>query len=150
MQFLLLLGLIFFAAFFLLSFFKDLKFHQTENFYNIVPTGVIDPDFIPNSQTLGYYDFGTRQRYQIVDRGSVDRDGVDLNCNAVEISSILQWIRWNDPDVLNKYVLRFDPSADINNPNDAPRILKELLRNLPSQHKYVPLLRTCSPVAVRV
>jgi hypothetical protein len=117
-----------------------------ERFANILPTGMIDQEFVsPNEDPLAYYDASSNQTYQRVGGG-----GVDMNCNDVELRSIIHWIRWNDPAVLNRYVLRDDPSANIDNPNDAPRILKSLLRNLPSQHKYVPILQKCYPVNVRV
>ncbi len=116
-----------------------------ESFFNILPTELIDPQYYTLTEGGGYFDRGSGQEYEQVGLG-----GVDLNCNAVEIRSILHWIRWNDPDVLNRFVFRYDPSADIYNPDDAPRILKCLLRNLPSQHKYVPLIRNCFPVTVRV
>jgi hypothetical protein len=116
-----------------------------EAFYNVLPTELIDPQYLNLSEVNGYYDNSTGQTFATVGGG-----GVDLNCNAVETKAILNWIRWNDPDVLNRYVFRFDPSANIYNPDDAPRILKALLRNLPSQHKYIPILQNCFPITVRV
>lgn len=116
-----------------------------EQFYNILPTEIIDTEYLNLNQGRAYFDAASGQSYQVVGKG-----GVDLNCNAVETRAILHWIRWNDPAVLNHYVFRFDPSANIDNPDDAPRILKMLLRNLPSQHKYVPILSNCFPTTVRV
>jgi hypothetical protein len=116
-----------------------------EHFANILPTSLIDPEYISPTAGAAYYDKASNQNYQIVGGGAVD-----LNCNNVELRSIIHWIRWNDPTVLNRYVLKYDPSANIDNPNDAPRILRSLLQNLPSQHKYLPILQKCYPVNVRV
>lgn len=116
-----------------------------EMFRNILPTSDIDQQFISTTDGRAYFDEASGQSYQTINGG-----GVDLNCNAVEQRALLSWIRWNDPSVLNHYVLRYDPSANIDNPNDTPRIFKALLKNLPSQHKYVPLLTKCLPGNIRV
>lgn len=117
-----------------------------ETFYNIVPTEVIDPDFVspnldPWAHTVPH--MGTYERVG-------DLYGVDLNCNNVSIPDLIGWIANNNPHLLHQYVLRFDPSINIYNPNHSPRVLKELLRNLPEQHKFLPIVRKCFPAHIRV
>jgi hypothetical protein len=117
-----------------------------ESFYNIVPTEVIDPEFVsPNLDPWSYttQSGGTYQRVG-------DLYGVDLNCNNVTIPDLVGWIADNNPHLLHQYVLRYDPSINIYNPNHSPRILKGLLRNLPTQHKFLPIIRKCFPAHIRV
>jgi len=121
-----------------------------EGFYNIVPTEVIDPEFVsPNLDPWAYTVQGThgwRETYERVG----DLYGVDLNCNNVSVPDLVAWIANNNPHLLHQYVLRWDPSINIYNPNDSPRILKALLRNLPEQHKFLPIIRKCFPAQIRV
>lgn len=120
-----------------------------EKFYNIVPTEVIDPDYhSPNADPWSHYDPASHETYERVG----DVYGVDLNCNNVTSDELVAWIA-NRPDgrkTLTHYVLQWDPSINIDNPNDAPRILKGLLRNLPNQHKFMPIIRKCYPQYIRV
>ena len=117
-----------------------------ENFYNIVPTEVLDPDFVsPNSDPWAY----TWNGVGTVGRVG-DLYGVDLNCNNVGVPDLVAWIANNNPHLLHQYVLRWDPSINIYNPNHAPRVLKGLLRNLPEQHKFLPIIRKCFPAHIRV
>ena len=117
-----------------------------EKFYNIVPTEVIDPEFLnPNLDPWAYTVPGM-DTYERVG----DLYGVDLNCNNVSVPDLIAWIANNNPHLLHQYVLRWDPSINIYNPNDAPRVLKGLLRNLPEQHKFLPIIRKCFPAQIRV
>lgn len=114
-----------------------------ENFFfqNIRPTELIDSNYVNiNEDPFNYY---TWKRVG-------DIHGVDLNCNNVTKCQLLKWIEHDDPSVLHDHVYRFDPSADINNPIHAPRILKMILRNLPQKHRYLSILRKCLPMNVRV
>ena len=117
-----------------------------EGFYNIVPTEAIDPQFIsPNRDPWAW----TTQSGNTYERVG-DLFGVDLNCNNVSTTDLILWIANNNPHLLHQYVLRYDPSVNIYNPNHAPRILKGLLRNLPTQHKFLPIIRKCFPAHIRV
>ena len=117
-----------------------------ENFYNIVPTEIIDRDFVsPNNDPWAY----TTQLGNTYMRVG-DLHGVDLNCNNVTSVDLIKWIAGNNPHLLHQYVLRWDPSININNLNHAPRVLKGLLTNLPEQHKYLPIIRKCFPANIRV
>lgn len=117
---------------------------NSEQFYNIVPTNVIDRQY--QEPTWAYYDDASQQSYAQVG----DLFGVDLNCNNVSVDDLIAWIANNNPHLLHQYVLRWDPSINIYNPNHAPRILKGLLRNLPTQHKFLPIIRKCFPAHIRV
>lgn len=110
-------------------------------FYNIKPTEEIDPEYInPNEDRHNYYNW----------MRVGDTLGVDLNCNNVTKCDLLRWIHHDDPTVLHEYVYKYDPSVDINNPLDAPRVFKMLLRNLPQKHRHMSILRKCLPKPVRV
>lgn len=118
-----------------------LFYSNKENFYNILPTELIDPDYYNiNQDPLNYYNH----------LRVGDTHGVDLNCNNVNLTEILDWIKNNNPDVLYKYVYINDPSIDTENPIYAPRVLKMLLTYLPEQHPYIPILRKCFPYKVRI
>lgn len=109
--------------------------------YNIRPTESIDPDYVNiNENPDNYYN------YQSVG----DVYGVDLNCNNVSMQDLLEWIRQDDPNVLYDHVYKYDPSIDILNPLQAPRVFKMLLRNLPQKHKYIPILTKCLYKPVRI
>lgn len=112
-----------------------------ETFYNIYPTDLIDPVY--NNINEDPWDYKKNLRVG-------DLRGVDLNCNNVDMYDILCWIKDNSPHLLHQYVYRFDPSINIYNPIYAPRVLKMLLRNLPDQHSYLPILRKCFPYRVRI
>ena len=110
-------------------------------FYNIKPTEDIDPEYLnPNEDRHNYYNW----------MRVGDIHGVDLNCNNVTKCDLLRWIYHDDPSVIHEHVYRYDPSVDINNPLDAPRVFKMLLRNLPQKHRHMSILRKCLPRGVRV
>lgn len=118
-----------------------------ENFYNVVPTEYIDPGFVSDSyDRWAHYAPGFGDTFKRVG----DTYGVDLNCNNVTGDEVIEWIHNSCPQVLYEYVLRYDPSVDIQNPNHTPRALKALLRNLPENHKFLPIVRKCFPRQVRV
>jgi hypothetical protein len=118
-----------------------LNFRENFQFYNITPTNRIDPEYVNiNEDPFNYYNW----------KRVGDTRGVDLNCNNVTKCNLLKWIHHEDPSVLFEYVYRYDPSVDINNPLDAPRVFKMLLRNLPQKHRYLSILRKCLPKPVRV
>lgn len=117
-----------------------------ESFYNIVPTEVIDPGFVSPNLDPWAYTTGWGSTYERVG----DLFGVDMNCNNVSVGDLIGWIANNNPHLLHQYVLRWDPSINIYNPNHAPRVLKGLLRNLPEQHKFLPIIRKCFPAHIRV
>ena len=117
-----------------------------ESFYNIVPTEIIDSDYVsPNIDPWAHTvpGMGTFKRVG-------DLYGVDLNCNNVSTQDLIAWIAQNNPHLLYQYVLRWDPSINIHNPQHAPRVLKGLLQNLPEQHKFLPIVRKCFPAHIRV
>jgi len=95
-----------------------------------------------------HYDLGSKQTYERVG----DVYGVDLNCNNVTSDELIAWIAYQPggKETLMQYVLKWDPSINIYNPNDAPRVLKGLLTNLPNQHKFLPIIRKCFPQNIRV
>ncbi len=143
----LLLFLVAFLGFWLVSNTQLLE--TKENFYNIIPTEVIDDEYNnSNIDPWSYYDHASHNTYERVG----DNYGVDLNCNNVTSNELIAWISHQPDghDTLNRYVLQWDPSINIHNPNDAPRILKELLRNLPNQHKFLSIIRKCYPQNIRV
>ena len=118
-----------------------------ERFYNVIPTRLIDAEYVdPSNDPWAYWDEASQRTYARVG----DLAGVDLNCNNVTIVDLVHWIQENNPHLLHQYVYRFDPSINIYNPNHAPRVLKELLRNLPTQHKFIPIIRKCFPAHIRV
>lgn len=126
-----------------LAIASSILFDKKEGFlfYNIRPTESIDPDYINiNENPNNYYN------YQAVG----DIYGVDLNCNNVSMHDLLEWIRNDDPNVLYDYVYKYDPSIDILNPLQSPRVFKMLLRNLPQKHKYIPILKKCLYKSVRI
>ena len=112
-----------------------------ENFYNILPTELIDGQY--NNINEDPYNYNNHLRVG-------DLRGVDLNCNNVNKEDIIAWIRDNNPHMLHQYVYIYDPSIDINNPIYTPRVLKMLLRNLPEQHPFIPILQKCFPMQVRI
>lgn len=108
--------------------------NRYDNFYNIVPTELIDPEYHNiNNDSNNYYN------YMRVG----DTDGIDLNCNNVRAYDILQCIKGSDPHLLYQYVYKYDPSISLFNPIDAPRVLKELLKNLPHQHPCLNIIKRC-------
>lgn len=110
-------------------------------FSNVKPTEDIDPEYVnPNDDPNNYYNW----------MRVGDTLGVDLNCNNVTKCDLLKWIANDDPNILHEYVYRYDPSVDINNPLQAPRVFKMLLRNLPQKHRYLSILRKCLPRPVIV
>jgi hypothetical protein len=118
-----------------------------EGFYNVVPTEAIDPAFYSyNEDPFAYFDPASGQMTARVG----DLFGVDLNCNNVGQADLVWWIAHNNPHLLHQYVYRWDPSVNVYNPNHAPRVLKQLLRNLPEQHRFLPIVRKCFPRDVRV
>jgi len=109
-------------------------FPNKEGFRNILPTELIDPDYVNiNNNPYNYRNFMTVG----------DVYGPDLNCNNVSSIHLLEWIKQYNPHILHQYVYRYDPSINIYNPNHTPRVLKMLLRNLPELHKYRPILQRC-------
>ena len=111
------------------------------NYYNIIPTEIIDENYFnPNNDPNNYY----------LHMRVGDTRGVDLNCNNVTMYNILHWIDGDDPNILYNYVYRFDPSINILTPLNAPRIFKLLLRKLPQKHKYTSILRKCLYKPTRV
>ncbi len=112
-----------------------------ENFYNILPTELIDSRYYNINQDP--FDYKHHLRVG-------DIFGTDMNCNNVNIPDLLNWIKNNDPHTLHQYVYLYDPSVNIKNPIHTPRILKMLLRNLPEQHKYIPIIRKCMYKQVRI
>ena len=99
--------------------------NRRESFYNIVPTEVLDPEYVSPNIDPWAYTTQTGHTYARVG----DLFGVDINCNNVSIPDLVGWIANNNPHLLHQYVLRFDPSINIYNPNHSPRILKGLLRS---------------------
>jgi hypothetical protein len=112
-----------------------------EGFYNITPTELIDPEYYNINQDPFDY-----KHHLCVG----DLRGVDLNCNNVTVPDLFQWIKNNNPHLLHQYVYKYDPSINIENPIFAPRVLKMLLMNLPTQHPYIPIIRKCFPMKVRI
>ena len=112
-----------------------------ESFYNILPTELIDGKYYNINEDPWDYKHNLRVG---------DLHGVDLNCNNVSQTDLLMWIKNNNPHLLHQYVYLYDPSIDIHNPVYAPRVLKMLLRNLPTQHPFMPIIRKCFPYRVRV
>lgn len=113
----------------------------TEPFYNILPTEIIDPEYVNiNNNPDNYKNFMTVG----------DIYGVDLNCNNTSAIDILQWIQNYNPHILHQYVYKYDPSISVYNPNHTPRVLKMLLRNLPELHKYRRILQRCLYKQIRV
>lgn len=111
-----------------------------EGFYNIVPTELIDP------------------QYQNINNGFDginDADGVDLNCNNVRAQDIVMCLGKSDPRILYEYVYRYDPSISLYDPVDAPRVLKQLLRNMPAvpcsfnNKNELPFVNPCLQVLKR-
>lgn len=113
----------------------------TEPFYNILPTELIDGQYQNINEDPLDYKLNLRVG---------DTHGVDLNCNNVTSPELMEWIKNNNPHLLHQYVYLYDPSIDIHNPIHAPRVLKMLLRNLPAQHPFLPIIRKCFPYRVRV
>lgn len=113
----------------------------SESFYNILPTELIDKQYYNINEDP--FDYKHHLRVG-------DLYGVDLNCNNVTSADLLMWIQNNNPHLLHQYVYLYDPSIDIHNPVHAPRVLKMLLRNLPTQHPFMPIIRKCFPFKVRV
>lgn len=114
---------------------------KKESFYNIIPTELIDSHY--NNINQDPFDYNLNLRVG-------DLRGVDLNCNNVTDSDLINWIKDNNPHLLHQYVYLYDPSINIHNPIHAPRVLKMLLRNLPTQHPYMPIIRKCFPYRVRI
>lgn len=113
----------------------------TESFYNILPTELIDSEYHNiNEDPLDY-----KKNLRVG-----DLYGVDLNCNNVNPKDLFMWIRNKNPHLLHQYVYLYDPSINIENPIDAPRVLKMLMRNLPMQHPFIPIIRKCFPYRVRI
>lgn len=107
-----------------------------EKFYNILPTELIDKEYYNiNEDPLNYYN-----KLRVG-----DPYGVDLMCNNVKMIDVLKWIQFNDENTLFQYVYKFDPSINVYNPIDTPRVLKLLLQNLPEQHPYLPIIKRCFP-----
>lgn len=112
-----------------------------EGFYNIMPTEAIDPEYYNiNNYPYNYHNWLTVG----------DPYGVDLNCNNVTYQEIIDWINKYNPHLIYQFVYPYDPSVDISNPIDAPRILKLLLRNVPELCKNLPVLKKCLYNQVRV
>ena len=112
-----------------------------ESFYNILPTELIDSQYHNINEDPWDYKHNLRVG---------DLNGVDLNCNNVTNADLVMWIKDNNPHLLHQYVYLYDPSVNIRNPIHAPRVLKMLLRNLPTQHPFLPIIRKCFPYRVRV
>lgn len=123
---------------------------RNESFYNVVPTELIDPEYVSSSCDRWAHTVEWPQGHRMTFQRVGDTYGVDLNCNNVTSDELVEWIHNSCPQVLFDYVLRYDPSIDIQNPNHAPRVLKGLLRNLPENHKFLPIVRKCFPRHVRV
>lgn len=133
------IGIVIFLIFVFLLFLRGTK----ENFFfsNIKPTEDIDPDYLnPNEDRFNYFNF----------MRVGDIEGVDLNCNNVSKYDLIRWMVNEEPNIIYDYVYKFDPSIDINNPIDSPRILKMILRNLPQKHRFISILRKCLPKTIRV
>lgn len=128
------------AVIIILKIVYDL-FQSKESFYNILPTELIDSQY----QNINEDPFDYKHNLRVG-----DTRGVDLNCNNVSSEDLMMWIKNNNPHLLHQYVYLYDPSIDINNPIYAPRVLKMLLRNLPTQHPFLPIIRKCFPYRVRI
>jgi hypothetical protein len=125
--------------------------NRRESFFNILPTNVIDPEYVDltNETALFVQPAGLFSTY------CNNNDQVDMSCHGVTSENIVSWIANDNPRLLNELVLRFDPSADVMNPNHAPRILRLLMMNLPSYpcrttaNKYLPIIIKCFPKLVQ-
>ena len=124
-----------------LKIMYDKIFITQESFYNILPTELIDGNY--HNINEDPWDYKSNLRVG-------DLNGVDLNCNNVTNTDIVTWIKENNPNLLHEYVYLYDPSVNIRNPIHAPRVLKMLLRNLPTQHPFLPIIRKCFPYSVRI
>ena len=116
-------------------------FNSIENFYNIIPTELIDPEYYNINQDP--FDYKKNLRVG-------DLRGVDLNCNNITIDDLVEWIRRNNPHLLHQYVYLYDPSINIYNPRFTPRVFKALLRNLPQKHPILRIVRKCFPRRVSI
>ena len=121
--------------------FTSQTLRTSESFYNILPTELIDSQY----KNINEDPFDYQNNLRVG-----DIYGVDLNCNNVTSPELMAWIQNNNPHLLHQYVYLYDPSIDIHNPIHAPRVLKMLLRNLPAQHPFLPIIRKCFPYRVRV
>lgn len=118
---------------------------KKENFYNIYPTTLIDPDYYNiNEDPLDYYFDGNS--YLRVG----DAYGVDMKCGNVTMEDLFEWLKNSNPHILHQYVYLYDPSINIYNPRYAPRVFRELLKNLPEKHPILRILRKCLPRPVRI
>lgn len=125
-------------------------YKTTERFFNVIPTNVIDPEFIDlNNENAS---FVSRALYHLSGQSNPD-------CTGVTPCNIVSWIANDYPlgnRLLNELVLRFDPSADPMNPNHATRILRLLFMHLPSYacsttaKKYLPIIQKCYPMLTQV
>lgn len=114
-------------------------FETKEEFYNIYPTELIDPDY----KNVNQDPFSHYENYLRVG----DIKGINLNCNNITFKDLLQWV--DEKDLYN-YVFRFDPSININDPTHASRVLKLLMKNIPIKHPLNPILKKCFPYRVRI
>jgi hypothetical protein len=131
-------------------------YKTTETFFNVIPTNVIDPEFIDlNNENAAFASRGSLASaalYHISGQSNPD-------CSGVTPCNIVSWIANDYPlgnRMLNELVLRFDPSADPMNPNHATRILRLLFMHLPSYacsttaKKYLPIIQKCYPMLTQV
>jgi hypothetical protein len=129
---------------------------RKENFYNVIPTEWIDPEYQNiNNKPENYFEskkssisssHTSLQGWETIG----DTRGPDMNCNYVTYSSLINWVLKHDPNILYDYVYIDDPSIEIMNPIHAPRVLKMLLRNLPGNHNIKKLVENCFKIPVGV
>ena len=141
--------LLFIILYFIFLFRKNI-----ESFRNILPTFVIDPEYVNINDNPHNY-----KNHMTVG----DIMGVDLNCNNITTMDLLKLINDNHhalhnrrlhhnilvspSTALHEFVYKYDPSINIYNPNHTPRVLKMLLRNLPELH---PIIQKCLHKQVRL
>lgn len=125
-----------------------------EGFYNIVPTELIDPQY--------YYDRIQIHNNEQITNSQITNSQIpdeqihdDLNCNNVRAQDIITCLGKSDPRILYEYVYRYDPSISLCDPVDAPRVLKQLLRNMPAipcsfnNKNKLPFVNPCLQVLKR-
>lgn len=120
-----------------------------EGFYNIVPTELIDPQY--------YYDRIQIHNNEQITNSQIhnEQPNYDLNCNNVRAQDIITCLGKSDPRILYEYVYRYDPSISLYDPVDAPRVLKQLLRNMPAipcsfnNKNKLPFVNPCLQVLKR-
>lgn len=109
---------------------------STENFHNIYPTTLIDPEYY----NINEDPFDYKKHLRV---GGLN--DVASFCSDVTMADLLAWIENYHPTMLYECVYKYDPSININNPIHTPRILRGLLTNLPEEHPILRVIKRCTP-----